>query len=104
MSVKAIVDGGEQSAFADGAAVEHGLGEVGGSGFSLGSGNTDDFQLVLRVPIKCRGQQTHGFARVVHDESRSFRRRGEVVFRNVCGKPTIIDAIEIFRFETAFAA
>ena len=104
MSVKAIIDGGEQCAFAAGAAVEHGLGEVGGSGFSLGSGNADDFQLVLRVPIECRGQQTHGFARVIHDESRSFRRRGEVVFRNVCGKTTIIDAIEIFRFETAFAA
>ena len=104
MSVKAIIDGGEQCAFAAGAAVEHGLGEVGGSGFSLGSGNADDFQLVLWVPIKCRGQQTHGFARVIHDESRNFRRRGEVVFRNVCGKTTIIDTIEIFRFETAFAA
>ena len=78
--------------------------EVGGSGFSLGSGNADDFQLVLRVPIECRGQQTHSFARVIHDESRSFRRRGEIVFRNVCGKTAIIDAIEIFRFETAFAA
>ena len=72
MSVKAIVDGGEQCAFAAGAAVEHGLREVGGSGFSLGSGNADDFQLVLRVPIECRGQQTHSFARVIHDESRSF--------------------------------
>lgn len=35
MSVKAIIDGGEQCAFAAGAAIEHGLGEVGGSGFSL---------------------------------------------------------------------
>ena len=58
MSVKAIIHGREQSAFAAGAAVEHSLSEIGGSGFSLGSGNADDFQLVLRVPIKCRGQQT----------------------------------------------
>ena len=103
-AVQAIVHRGEQCRLAVAIGAQHGLHEVGGGGLALGAGDADDRERILRTVIEFGGQQAHGLARVVDDQTGGAGRGGILGFGHVCGESGGVDAVQIFGLEPALAA